>query len=231
MSSLAAGRHLCRSGLPRCPQPPGAAQPHWCPVPGTRCSRRSCGHGLIPAVTLVHSPTTCVHPPASALSPGFDVCRLTPAAARRSPCPHLLFLPNTAVGVPPSPLRVHDVESPAGHLLLHSQVLSWCTRAGQNLDGDRGTSLWGKMPHRREDSNKTPSLLVLSLRPGPTRSHPQGPVSRGQHSQDGCSPGYQSQVFSHQAHVSLECTYRQDQMDGAALGAGAGGLWEDIFHE
>ena len=86
------------------------------------------------------------------------------------------------------------------------------------------------MPHRREDSNKIPSLPVLSLWPGPSRSHPQGPVSRGQYTQDGCSPDYQSQVFSCWAHVCLGCTYRQDWMDGAALGTGAGGLWEDILH-
>lgn len=91
--------------------------------------------------------------------------------------------------------------------------------------------MWGKMPHRREDSNKTPSLPVLNLCPGPSRSHPQGPVSRGQYTQEGCSPDYQPRVFSCQARVSLGCTYRQGRMGGAALGTGAGGLWEDALHE
>ena len=118
---------LCGGGFPlkwKCSELESWEQPHWqagIPAALVCCDAHSLlgppGHtsaqspvldAPAAAVDVVSSqrslwcvhPPRCIHPPTSALPPGFDVCRLIPAAARQPLCPHLLFLPNTAVGGP-----------------------------------------------------------------------------------------------------------------------------------
>lgn len=92
--------HLCSSdGWLWSAQVPAAS---WC-HPATLVPSPPAHTAPTTAVTLVRfSTVSCASPsrPASAIPPGFYVCRLTRAAAGQPLCSHPLLFPDTAVGGP-----------------------------------------------------------------------------------------------------------------------------------